>query len=258
MKLLLLEDDAAVRRLVTNRLEVEGVTVTLVTTVAEAVSRVQHEVFDAAILDLTLPDGSGLEVLHALRALGAATHVTILSGAGSELDRVGALDLGADDYVVKPFFVRELTARLLAVQRRQDASNVAALHYGPLRIDVSAREITVDDVPLHLTTKEFDLLACMAAHPRQVFSRDDLLREVWHSAGDWQRESTVTEHIRRLRAKIEVDPLNPCILRTARGVGYRFDPPVAATPDTTVTGGDSLASGSGGRPPAEVRGPATT
>ena len=83
------------------------------------------------------------------------------------------------------------------------------MHYGPLRIDLTAREVAVDDVPLHLTTKEFDLLACMAAHPRQVFSRDDLLREVWHSAGDWQRESTVTEHIRRLRAKIEVDPLNP-------------------------------------------------
>ncbi len=235
MRLLLLEDDVAVRRLVTNRLEVEGVSVILATTVAEAMTQVQHEVFDAAILDLTLPDGSGLEVLHALRSLGAITHVTVLSGAGLEPDRVGALDLGADDYVVKPFFVRELTARILAVQRRQDASNVAALHYGPLRIDLSAREITVDDVPLHLTTKEFDLLACMATHPRQVFSRDDLLREVWHSAGDWQQESTVTEHIRRLRAKIEVDPLNPSILRTARGVGYRFDPPVAVAPDTTVT-----------------------
>jgi DNA-binding response OmpR family regulator len=227
VKLLLMEDDVAVRRLVTNRLELEGVTVTLATTVAEAMTEIHHEAFDAAILDLTLPDGSGLEVLHALRALGAATHVTILSGAGSEIDRVGALDLGADDYVVKPFFVRELTARILAVQRRQDASNVTALSYGPLRIDLTAREITVDDAPLHLTAKEFDLLACMASHPRHVFSRDDLLREVWHSAGDWQRPSTVTEHIRRLRAKIEVDPLNPRILRTARGVGYRFDPPPA-------------------------------
>ena len=130
-----------------------------------------------AILDLTLPDGSGLDVLHALRALGATTHVTVLSGAGAEIDRVGALDLGADDYVVKPFFVRELTARILAVQRRRDSSHVTALHYGPLRIDVAARDVSLDERPLHLTTKEFDLLACMAAQPRQVFSRDELLRD---------------------------------------------------------------------------------
>ena len=182
MKLLLMEDDPAVRRLVTNRLEMEGVTVTLATTVAEAMMAIHHEIFDAAILDLTLPDGSGLEVLRGLRALGSTTHVTILSGAGSEIDRVGALDLGADDYVVKPFFVRELTARILAVQRRQDASNVTALHYGPLRIDLTAREITVDDVLLHLTTKEFDLLACMAAaspagvQPRRPPARGVALR----------------------------------------------------------------------------------
>jgi DNA-binding response OmpR family regulator len=258
VKLLLLEDDVAVRRLVTNRLEVEGVTVTMATSVAEAITQVQHEVFDAAILDLTLPDGSGLDVLHALRGLNTATHVTILSGAGAEIDRVGALDLGADDYVVKPFFVRELTARILAVQRRQDSSNVSALRYGPLRIDLTAREVAVDDVPLHLTAKEFDLLACLASHPRQVFSRDDLLREVWHSAGDWQRASTVTEHIRRLRAKIEVDPLEPCILRTARGVGYRFDPPVAVPAAETAPAETSLAGRSVGRPPAGSGGPATT
>ena len=170
MKLLLLEDDLAVRRLVTNHLEQQGFTVTVTTTVAEAMTALNHDTFDVAILDLSLPDGSGLAVLAALRTLGATTHVTVLSGAGSETDRVGALDLGADDYVVKPFFVRELTARILAVQRRRALLDVTALHYGPLRIDVAAREVTLDDVPLHLTTKEFDVLACMATHPRRVFS----------------------------------------------------------------------------------------
>jgi DNA-binding response OmpR family regulator len=228
VKLLLLEDDVAVRRLVTNHLEQQGFTVTVATTVAEAMRELNHDAFEVAILDLTLPDGSGLTVLHALRALGATTHVTVLSGAGAEIDRVGALDLGADDYVVKPFFVRELTARILAVQRRRASSTATALQYGSLQIDVAAREVSVDGVQVHLTTKEFDLLACMAQHPRRVFSRDELLRTVWQSAADWQRDSTVTEHIRRLRSKIEADPLNPRILRTARGAGYRFDPPTDA------------------------------
>ncbi|MEA2828839.1 MAG: two-component system, OmpR family, phosphate regulon response regulator OmpR [Actinomycetota bacterium] len=228
MKLLLLEDDVAVRRLVTNHLEQQGFTVTVATTVAEAMRKLNHDTFDVAILDLTLPDGSGLDVLHALRALGATTHVTVLSGAGAEIDRIGALDLGADDYVVKPFFVRELTARILAVQRRRASSDATELDYGPLHIDIAAREVSIDGVQVHLPTKEFDVLACMATHPGRVFSRDELLRTVWQSAADWQRASTVTEHIRRLRSKIEVDPLNPRILRTARGAGYRFDPPTDA------------------------------
>ena len=225
MNLLLLEDDLAVRQLVTNHIEHQGFTVSVATTVAEAMRLLNHDTFDVAILDLSLPDGSGLDVLHALRALGATTHVTVLSGAGAEIDRIGALDLGADDYVVKPFFVRELTARILAVQRRRDSAAVTALHYGPLRIDVAAREVSIDGVQVHLTTKEFDLLATMATQPRKVFGREELLRTVWQSAADWQQESTVTEHIRRLRLKVEVEPANPRILRTARGAGYRFDPP---------------------------------
>jgi DNA-binding response OmpR family regulator len=226
VRLLLVEDDVAVRRLVTDRLERQGVTVTATTTVAAAVTEVHHGAFDVAILDLTLPDGSGLDVLQALRDLGSSTHVTVLSGAGSEIARVEALNLGADDYVVKPFFVRELTARILAVQRRQESARSAGLQYGPLVIDLTAREVTLNGSPVHLTTKEFDLLAYMAAQPRHIFTRDELLRSVWHSSADWQQDSTVTEHIRRLRLKIEVDPLNPRLLRTARGAGYRFDPPV--------------------------------
>jgi len=214
----------AVRQLVADRLEREEVTVTVASTVAAAMTAVHHGEFDVVILDLTLPDGSGLDVLRELRELGSTTHVTILSGAGTEIDRVRALDLGADDYVVKPFFVGELAARTLAVRRRQDSSKAAELTHGAIGIDLATREVTVDDIPVRLTVKEFDLLAFLAKRPRQVFSRDDLLRAVWQSAADWQRDSTVTEHIRRLRFKIEPDPLRPCILRTARGVGYWFDP----------------------------------
>jgi DNA-binding response OmpR family regulator len=232
VRLLLVEDDAGIRRLVSECLERASVTVTAVPTVATAILALNHADFDVAILDLTLPDGSGLEVLDALRAPGSATHVIILSGAGTERDRVRALDLGADDYVVKPFFVRELTARIFAVQRRQESAKESGLRFGPLWIDTSAREVTLDGVQLHLAAKEFELLACMAARPRHVFSRDDLLRAVWQSAADWQKETTVTEHIRRLRSKIEVDPLNPRVLLTARGAGYRFDPPLPA--DATV------------------------
>jgi DNA-binding response OmpR family regulator len=228
VRLLLVEDERAVRRLVSERLAREGFTVTVAATVTDALVELHHGPFDVAILDLTLPDGSGLDVLQALRELGAAPHVIVLSGARAEIDRVRALDLGADDYVVKPFYVRELIARILAVERRLESSKAVELHYGPLSIDVAAREVTLRGVPLHLTAKEFDLLACMTARPRHVFTRDDLLRAVWQSAADWQAESTVTEHIRRLRNKIELDPLNPRVLQTARGVGYRFNPPRSA------------------------------
>jgi len=224
MRVLIVEDDLGVRRLVTIHLEEQGLGVTAASTAAAAMTELHHAAFDVVILDLTLPDGSGLDVLRALRELGSTAHVVIMSGTRGEAERVTALGLGADDYVVKPFFVRELTARILAVQRRHDVAKDSGLRYGSMAIDLHARQVTVDDVPLSLTAKEFDLLAFLAARPGHVFSRDELLRSVWQSAADWQRPSTVTEHMRRLRSKIEPDPLHPRFLHTVRGVGYRFDP----------------------------------
>ena len=225
MRLLIAEDDLTVRRLVTESLEQLGVTVTAAGTAAAALNELQHATFDVAIFDKNLPDGSGLDLLRAVRELGSPTHVIFLTGAGSETDRVEALELGADDYVVKPFFVRELTARVLAVRRRQDVAKETTLQYGPIAIDLDARQVTVNDAPLLLTAKEFDLLAFMAARPGHAFSRDELLRSVWRSAADWQQAATVTEHMRRLRSKIEEDPHEPRVLQTVRGVGYRFEPP---------------------------------
>jgi len=225
MQLLMVEDDVAVRRLVTNRLERQGVTVTAAATAGAALRELRESTFDVAIFDLTLPDGSGLDLLRMLRKRGTATHVIILSGADSESDRVGALGQGADDYVVKPFFVRELTARVMAVGRRQEESHAHSMVFGPLAIDLVARQVTVNDKAVDLTAKEFDLLAFLSARPRHAFSRDELLHSVWQSAAEWQQESTVTEHVRRLRAKIEHDPQQPSLVMTVRGVGYRFDAP---------------------------------
>jgi PAS domain S-box-containing protein len=225
MRLLVVDDDAFVRQLVTSRLEMQGVSVTAAATVVAALTELNHTTFDVAILDLSLPDGSGLDVLRTLRARGSPTHVIILSGAGGETDRLRGFELGADDYVVKPFFVRELAARVLAVRRRHDIAEDTRLQYGPTAIDFSARQVTVDGAPVSLTTKEFDLLAFLAARPRHVFSHDELRRSVWQSAADLQDESTVTEFVHRLRSKIELDPRQPPLLQTVRGAGYRFVPP---------------------------------
>jgi PAS domain S-box-containing protein len=225
-RVLVVEDDAAIRQLVTSRLAREGMHVTEAATVATGLTELRRAIFDVAILDLTFPDGSGLDLLEALREQAVATHVIILSGAGSEADRVRALEIGADDYVVKPFFVRELVARILAVGRRRRGVETNMLQHGSITIDLAARRVTVHDAPVSLTAKEFDLLAFLAARPGHAFSRGELLRSVWQSATDWQQPATVTEHVRRLRLKIEAEPGEPRFLQTVHGVGYRFEPDV--------------------------------
>jgi DNA-binding response OmpR family regulator len=227
MRLLIVEDDLAERKLVINQLEEQGVKVTAVRTAAAAISKLHHTAFEVAILDLKRCDGwrLDLDLLRTLRAPGSTTHVILLSWAGREVDRIRAFELGADDYMVKPLFVRELTARVLAVRRRLGVAKVESLRFGNFAIDFAARQVTVDGAPVPLTVKEFDLLAFLAASPRRAFSRDELLRSVWRSAPTWQHGSTVTEHVRRLRCKLEPDAVEPSLVRTVRGVGYRFDPP---------------------------------
>lgn len=246
MRLLIVEADIAVRRLVTTRLDRQGVTVTAVATAGAALTELRHGAFDVAILDLRLPDGSGLDLMGELRERGAHTHVIILSAAGSETDRLRAFEAGADDYVLKPFFVRELAARVLAVRRHQDPNKDTKLEYGPLAINLAARRVTIDGASVKLSVKEFDLLAFLAARPGYAFSRDELLRAVWQSAAEWQQPSTVTEHMRRLRAKIERDAQRPRFLHTVRGHGYRFDPPAtqqAGEATATPSGVDADAEG---------------
>jgi PAS domain S-box-containing protein len=231
MRTLIVDDDVAVRTLVRDAVAREGIDVEETGSVADALTALGNRSIDVLVLDLTLPDGSGLEVLRYLRETQSTTHVIVLSGSISEYDRVEGIELGADDYVIKPFFARELAARVLAVQRRMSTPAPAALVFDGLEIDLKARTVDVDGVRADLTAKEFGLLAYMAVRPGLVFSRADLLRAVWRSEPDWQSSATVTEHISRLRKKICRDPRRPRLLRTVSGGGYRFDAPAPSRVD---------------------------
>lgn len=188
--------------------------------------------YDLVVLDVMLPVRSGLDVLRELRSRSDLP-VILLTARSDETDRVLGLELGSDDYLVKPFSPRELTARVRSVLRRTMAHATASsagrtaqvtLQFGPLVIDRAAREISVDGTIVSLTAKEFDLLAHLAAHPRQVFSRAQLLNAVWDSDPAFQDPATVTVHVGRLRSKIEADPEHPRWIVTVFGVGYRFEP----------------------------------
>jgi DNA-binding response OmpR family regulator len=153
--------------------------------------------------------------------------VILLTARAEEVDRVLGLELGADDYVVKPFSTRELVARVRSVLRRSASKPMSdgdpVLDFGGLRIEPLTREVTVDGKRVELTPKEFDLLAVLARSPRQVFSRRQLLAQVWDSAPEYQDAATVTVHVGRLRQKLERDPENPRWITTSWGVGYRFE-----------------------------------
>jgi PAS domain S-box-containing protein len=239
---LVVEDEAAIRQIVCNELAIRGVDVVPAGTLAAGREALEREQFHALVLDLTLPDGSGLDILTELQVSGSTTHVIVLSGASSEADRVHALESGADDYVVKPFSVREVIARILAVERRRSVAADTRLHIGPLKIDLGARHVTVHERPLELTEMEFSLLAFLAARPGHTFSRGELLRAVWHSNAHWRKSSIVTEHVRRLRTKIETNPRQPRLLTTVRGAGYRLDIP-ASDPSRANTPTPSLGTG---------------
>ncbi len=195
---------------------------------ARAVARLlERDRPDLVILDLMLPRLDGLEVFRRIRAQ-ASTPVIMLTAKGDETDRVVGLEIGADDYVVKPFSPREILARVTAVLRRSARSQAEdpaerAIDLGWLRLDSRPREASADGVPLSLTPREFDLLHFLAIHPRAVFTRDQLLAEVWDLAFDGD-PSTVTVHVRRLREKIEADPSRPRRLITVWGRGYRLEP----------------------------------
>jgi DNA-binding response OmpR family regulator len=189
-----------------------------------ALKEVRRELADLVVLDLMLPGVDGLEVCRRLREAGDVP-VIMLTALGAESDRVVGLERGADDYVTKPFSPRELVLRVDALLRRagERAQPVTgSVHDGDLSVDSDRHEARLDGRVLALTGREFDLLRHFLAHPGRVFSRDELLREVWGwSFGD---QSTVTVHVRRLREKVERDPRRPARLVTVWGVGYRWEP----------------------------------
>lgn len=223
-RLLVIDDEPMVREVVTRYLEHDGHHVTVAADGAAALAAVGEQVFDLIVLDLMLPSVDGLSVLRELRR-AHDTPVIVLTAKGDEGDRILGLQLGADDYVVKPFSPRELAARVVSVLRRAGTTAVGeTLRFDDLQIDASTREVRLADRAVELTRREFDLLRFLAGAPRQVFTRAQLLEQVWDSSPDWQDPATVTVHVGHLRQKIEFDASRPRRLVTVRGVGYRFDP----------------------------------
>jgi DNA-binding response OmpR family regulator len=225
-RVLVVEDDPNVAEVVTRYLEREGYEVDAVADGAEGLRRALAEPPDLVVLDLMLPSLSGVEVCRRLRAV-APVPVIMLTARGEEADRIAGLELGADDYMAKPFSPRELTARVKAVLRRAAAPLVAndqptELASGDLTVDLVAHEAWRGGELVALTAKEFDLLVHFMRNPRRAFRREELLEDVWgFTYGD---TSTVTVHVRRLREKIEDDPSAPRRVTTVWGVGYRFEP----------------------------------
>ena len=174
------------------------------------------------VLDVMLPTVSGLDLLREIRRSGDLP-VIMLTARTDEADRVAGLELGADDYVVKPFSPRELVARVRSVMRRSIPKPVPGpILLDRMTIDVAGRIVEVDGEVVEMTAREFDLFAFLAAHPGRVFSRAELLEHVWASSPEWQDPATVTVHVRRIRQKVEDDPQDPRWVTTVWGVGYRF------------------------------------
>ena len=220
---LIVDDERTVRDVVRLYLERDGYEVFTAATGPDALTTYESARPDLVVLDLMLPGLSGEEVCRQLRR-DSEVGIIMLTARASERERLTGLDLGADDYVVKPFSPRELVARVRAVLRRTRASEQAegAIVAGDLEIDAGQRSVQLDGVDVPLTAREFDLLWFFARHAGSVFSREQLLENVW----GWDFEgdlSTVTVHVRRLRTKIETDPRNPRHIQTVWSVGYRFD-----------------------------------
>ena len=223
-RVLVVDDEPMVREVLERYLEKEGFVVSTAADGAAALDAFEAERPELVLLDLMLPGIDGLEVFRRIRE-GAKTPVIMLTAKGEETDRVVGLELGADDYVTKPFSPREVVARVRAVLRRVGGAGPApdVIVVGELEIEGPRREVRRGGEPLKVTRKEFDLLFLLASNPGVTFSRTQLLEEVWDFAWDGDT-NTVTVHVRRLREKIEEDPSDPKHLVTVWGVGYRFDP----------------------------------
>jgi DNA-binding response OmpR family regulator len=228
-RILVVDDEPIVREVLARYLEREGYTVEVAEDGERAIERYEATAPDLVLLDLMLPRIDGLEVFRRMRDNGRDTRaaaVIMLTAKGDEADRIVGLELGADDYVTKPFSPREVVARVRAVLRRGAGATPdgeAVLSFDDLEVDAHRREVRRGGRALHLTRKEFDLLHLLASRPGHTFTRAELLEEVWDFA--WSGDSdTVTVHVRRLREKIEDDASAPRRLVTVWGVGYRFEP----------------------------------
>jgi DNA-binding response OmpR family regulator len=221
--ILVVEDDPAILRGLADNLRFESYEVLTAADGESGYKLLTEKKPDLLILDLMLPRMSGYEVCRKARAAGVTTPIVMLTARGEEGDRVLGLDLGADDYVSKPFSIRELLARVRAILRRSQpaAALPDELRFGDVEVDFRSYEARKGGSPLEMTPKEFQVLRLLAAHTGEVVTRDELLNEVW-GYEDYPTTRTVDNHVATLRAKIELDPGNPEHLRTVHGVGYKF------------------------------------
>ena len=224
-KVLVVDDDAQTRNAMTAGLRRDGFLVCEASDVARARRVISKNRPDIVVLDLGLPDGDGLELLRTLRTTDNLP-VVVCSGRTGESDKLSGLEQGADDYITKPFSVRELAMRVRVVLRRikNTPTTPTTLNLGSVVIDVEGREVRKSGTLVQLTAREFELLVFLAKNPRTVYTRAELLIQVWHTATADRSEATVTEHVRRLRLKLEEDPASPRHLCAVRGVGYRVVP----------------------------------
>jgi two-component system, OmpR family, alkaline phosphatase synthesis response regulator PhoP len=228
-KVLLIEDDPHIRELVSIHLKDLNLDVEISDDGQDGYQKASSGVFSLIILDLMLPGMDGLEVCRKLRADKVSTHILMLTAKSEEIDKVLGLETGADDYLTKPFSIREFIARVKAILRRlntlngdDETNNEDKVEIEDLNIDMAKRKVTLKDHKLDLTPKEFELLALLAQKPGRVYTRNDLLNKVWGYNFNGY-EHTVNSHINRLRSKIEPDINHPKYILTSWGVGYKFN-----------------------------------
>lgn len=224
-RILVVEDDPDISALVGLHLRDTGFSVEFQANGQSGLALALGQAFDLVILDIMLPGVDGLEICRRLRAEKPGLPILMLTARTTELDRVLGLEMGADDYLTKPFSVRELVARVKAIFRRMEVFDTqpepARIVLGPLDIDTDSRRVLIAGEPVELTAREFDLLFFFARHPGRVFTRGQLLDKVWGYTHEGY-EHTVNTHINRLRGKLEIDPSHPRFILTVWGVGYRF------------------------------------
>jgi two-component system, OmpR family, response regulator len=223
-RILLVDDEHSIQTLLSYPLRKDGYHVTSAQDGQEALQRFEEARFDLVILDLMLPKLDGVEVCRQLRARSQVP-IIMLTAKGSETDKVAGLEVGADDYITKPFSMREFRSRVKAALRRSrmvgEPQEIEAIDHGDLKIDFDRRMVTLHDEEVRVTYVEFEILGALARSPGRVLSRETLLEHVWGDS-DYRDPRTVDVHIRHLREKLETDPKDPEFLFTVRGVGYRF------------------------------------
>lgn len=219
-KLLLVEDDPTLVRMLTSFLASEHFQITSVTGQTDAAAAMESNVFDLALVDISLSDGNGFGVCAHAKELGIP--VIFLTASGDEYSVVTGLDMGADDYISKPFRPRELVSRIRSVLRRA-GKRQSVIVLGDLVVDTDKGSVTRDGQDLYLSALEYRLLLVFLNNRSQILTRDKLLEEIWDSSGDYVGDNTLTVYIKRLREKIEVDPQNPVHIKTVRGIGYKLE-----------------------------------